>query len=142
VFLAGTPEEVDAQSEALGGTVVAGHRWPEPMPHPVVVALRVPSGETAAAVARLPSSVPRQAGHGVGQVLAGWPGDALDDLAALRRWAELRGGSLVVVRGSEEVRRTVDPWGTPPRSTALQRRVKAAFDPLGTCNPGILPGGI
>ncbi len=36
-----------------------------------------------------------------------------------------------------------DRWGTgQPGALALMRRVKARFDPTGTCNPGIFVGGI
>jgi hypothetical protein len=58
----------------------------------------------------------------------------------MRRKAEHAGGSLVITRAPQDS--TLDPWGTPPQSADLQRRVKAAFDPMGVANPGILPGGI
>jgi FAD/FMN-containing dehydrogenase len=35
-----------------------------------------------------------------------------------------------------------DPWGRPPPGLDLQRRLVAAFDPLGVVNRGRLPGGI
>jgi FAD/FMN-containing dehydrogenase len=42
------------------------------------------------------------------------------------------------------VRAALDPWDEPaegPRA-ALMRRVKARFDPAGTCNPGRYAAGI
>jgi len=36
----------------------------------------------------------------------------------------------------------IDPWGAPPPTLVLQRRIKAAFDPLGVMVPGRLPGGL
>ena len=62
------------------------------------------------------------------------------ELLAIRRQAEAIGGALVITRAP--VDSSEDPWGTPPETVALQRRVKAAFDPIGIANPGILPGGI
>ena len=56
-----------------------------------------------------------------------------------RSWAETRGGALVVTHRPDGGMEP-DPWGTPPPSLELQRRVKAAFDPLGISNPGRLPG--
>jgi glycolate dehydrogenase FAD-binding subunit len=45
-------------------------------------------------------------------------------------------GSLVIVRGSEELKRAVDPWGPAGDSLALMRAVKQQFDPDGLLNPG------
>jgi glycolate oxidase FAD binding subunit len=42
------------------------------------------------------------------------------------------------------VRSQVDPWGEdlPEPTLELMRRVKARFDPAGTCNPGVFVGGL
>jgi glycolate oxidase FAD binding subunit len=50
----------------------------------------------------------------------------------------------VVLDAPAEVRSALDPWDEPadgPRA-ALMRRVKARFDPAGTCNPGRYAAGI
>jgi glycolate oxidase FAD binding subunit len=49
-----------------------------------------------------------------------------------------------VLRVSPEALRTaVEPWGDPdPAMLSLMRRVKARFDPHGTCNPGLFVGGL
>ncbi len=135
VYLAGTPAEVEAQAEALGGELRAGLRWPAALGHPHRAVVRVPARLTRAAVERVPSGWSYQAAFGVGEVRIG--GDR-GELGELRRWAEAAGGALVVEAGAGGV----DPWGTPPPSVDLQRRVKQAFDPLGVCNPGRLPGRI
>ncbi len=67
------------------------------------------------------------------------PGDD-GPAAGLRGWAEAHRGQVVVERAADGS--TLDPWGTPSGSADLQARVKAAFDPAGTVNPGRLPGGI
>ncbi|MDP8959785.1 MAG: FAD-binding oxidoreductase [Actinomycetota bacterium] len=48
----------------------------------------------------------------------------------------------VVLDAPEEVRRKLDPWGEPNGGLPLMRRIKARFDPSGTCNPGLYVGGI
>jgi glycolate oxidase FAD binding subunit len=50
----------------------------------------------------------------------------------------------VVLDAPDDVRAALDPWDEPaegPRA-ALMRRVKARFDPAGTCNPGRYAAGI
>jgi glycolate oxidase FAD binding subunit len=45
----------------------------------------------------------------------------------------------VLLDAPAELRRAVDPWGGLA-GEALMRRVKARFDPLDTCNPGLMFG--
>jgi glycolate oxidase FAD binding subunit len=49
-----------------------------------------------------------------------------------------------VLDAPEPVPGAVDPWGQsiPENVLELMRRVKARFDPSGTCNPGVFVGGI
>lgn len=137
VYLAGTAAEVAAQAGSLGGEERPGLHWPDPPMGAAVAAVRVPPADTAAArdlIAPLGAFV---AAHGVGEVVAaGDPGAV--DLTEVRAWAESRGGSLVVLQGDAGI----DPWGTPPTTLDLQRRVKGAFDPLRVLVPGRLPGGL
>jgi glycolate oxidase FAD binding subunit len=138
VYLAGTREEVDAQAGQLGGDAVPGLDWPDEPAGDVGLVARVPARLTRDAAARAPAGWSAVAALGVGEVrIAGEDPDP-EELAALRKWTEAEGGALVVARGDLDL----DPWGTPPKSLELQRRVKAAFDPLGVCNPGVLPGGL
>ncbi len=49
----------------------------------------------------------------------------------------------VIVLDSPETVGAGDRWGTvDPSALELMRRVKARFDPAGTCNPGVFVGGI
>ncbi len=138
-YLAGTHAEVEAQCAALGGDVAEGHRWPEPMIGSHELALRVPAGEVTKQVRLLADlGCEYQAAYGVGEIRFVADDLTSDDLSGLRAGAEEAGGSLTTIRGKSDF----DPWGTPPASVELQRRVKAAFDPRRVANPGILPGGV
>jgi FAD/FMN-containing dehydrogenase len=108
----------------------------------VIVSLRVPSALVPEAVARLPEATRYVAAHGVGEVVAGFESFDVDALEHLRSWAEASSGALVVVAAPESAYGLFDPWGAPPPSLAVQRRVKAAFDPMRIMVPGRLPGGL
>jgi FAD/FMN-containing dehydrogenase len=49
---------------------------------------------------------------------------------------------LVVLDGPTLLYESFDPWGTPPSSLELQRRIVARFDPDRIINRGRLPGGL
>ncbi len=51
-------------------------------------------------------------------------------------------GSVVVVRGSRQLRAAVDPWGPMGDALPLMRSVKQQFDPKGILNPARAPGGL
>ena len=53
-----------------------------------------------------------------------------------------RGGSLVLVKASPELKRAVDVWGPPGDAIGLMRRVKERFDPGRRLSPGRFVGGI
>lgn len=143
VYLSGTAAEVEAQAAQLGGTVVDRLDWPEPLAGGTVLVVRVPAGLTRAAVNQVPAGWSYQAAFGVGEVRQAGPGeDAASVLTTLRAWAAAVGGAAVIERGPDALYREIDPWGDPGGSLGLQRRVKAAFDPLGICNPGRLPGNL
>jgi glycolate oxidase FAD binding subunit len=63
------------------------------------------------------------------------PDDA-ESVKAVRRKAEGMGGSLVVIDAPESFLRDVAPWGAPPATIDIMRRIKKAFDPDGMLNPG------
>jgi glycolate oxidase FAD binding subunit len=142
VYLAGTDAEIAAQATDLGGTIQPGHHWPDPLDGLVRLVLRVPAGRTADAVARLAPDMSYQAAHGVGEIRIGSATTTPEAVTELRDWAESIGGALVIAAAPESLSGVVDPWGTPPASLPLQRRVKEAFDPAGVMNPGRLPGGL
>ncbi len=140
VFLAGTEAEVDSQAVRLGGVREDGLGWPSPVGGETTWSLRVPPSKVDAALSRLPSDSDRIAQTTVGEIA--FAADQLDIVGDLRRWAESVGGRLVVTKANESVYEIFDPWGTPPSSLALQRRLIEAFDPQRIINPGRLPGGI
>ena len=142
VYLSGFQAEVEAQAETLGGPAEAGLHWPDPLPGPVQLLMRVPPADTRAAVGQVPAGWGYQAAHGVGEVTLSAPD--VDDaaLASLREWAESRGGVLVVAGAPAELYERFDPWGTPPATLDIQRRIVGAFDPTGTINPGRPAGGL
>ncbi|MDJ0662938.1 MAG: FAD-binding oxidoreductase [Acidimicrobiia bacterium] len=138
LYLSGSREELEAQAERVGGDLVSGHRWPQPLVGAVEATLRVPPSAVAQLVEKLRAAgIDFQAAHGVGEIrLVG----SLGELAELRDTVEATGGALVI--GKIPKGADFDPWGKPPEGIDLQRRVKAAFDPRSVANPGILPGGI
>jgi len=140
-YIAGTPEEVAAQTAAIDGTATPGLQWPEPLAESSQLELRIPGPLVRSAVdqVRAADATAFRAQHGVGIVAAGFAEWSTGRLEGLRAWAENNGGAVVVTAAPAG---GVDRWGTPPESLALQRRVKEAFDPRGVMVPGRLPGGI
>jgi len=138
VYLAGSAAEVEAQASAVGGQVTDGFEWPRYPAGDCVINVRVPPAGVAPALAEL-GDVEFVAAHGVGEVVA-----AVDVTAIprLRAWAEERRGVVVVERAPDAVYSAHDPWGTPPGSSGLQRKIKAAFDPLDVMVPGRMPAGL
>ena len=142
VMLAGTPEEVDAQAEALGGRRSNGllfPRWEHPVGELGSWSIRVPSPAVVEALRRLPARTRFVAEHGVGTVTAALSGP---DAARLRDWAEALGGSVVLLHGPEHLYSDPGPWGVDPPALALQRRIIARFDPDRILNPGRPAGGV
>jgi glycolate oxidase FAD binding subunit len=139
VFLTGTPEEVTAASDRLGGAAVDGHEWPADPRGPYQWSVRVPPVLTSQAIGRLPSGWRYLAIHGAGEIRAA--SDVADGATDLREWAEGAGGGLVIVEAPSHVPE-IDPWGTPPPALDLQRKLIAEFDPARVINPGRLPGGL
>lgn len=142
-YFAGTPEEIDAQAEAIGGLPVEDPRWPRSLDSPWRMTVRVPAGLVAETLNRVRQvdGARFRAAHGVGEVLVGVVDLPEAWFNETRAWAESVGGALVIT-SRPVAEEGPDPWGTVPVSLALQRRVKAAFDPLGISNPGRLPGGL
>jgi len=143
VYLTGTDEEIAGQAIDLGTTPDAAVDWPELPPTQWRATLRIPPAAVAAAVDRLRpiDGMSFIAAHGVGTVDIAATAGAAESFGGLRAWCESAGGAFVVSR-RPSADAVFDPWGSPPPSHDLQRRVKAAFDPAGVANPGRLPGRI
>ncbi len=140
-YLGGAGDQIAAQAGQLDAAHRFGLVWPEPITEPLRVEFRIPAAHLATAVgmARDLGASRWIAEHGVGIVSAGFAVVDTGELSEARAWAESVAGALVVVAGSGS---DFDPWGSPPPSLDIQRRVMAAFDPAGICNPSILPGNL
>jgi len=143
VFLSGTPEEVEGQSAALGGEVSEGWDWPDPPAGPLRFSVRTPPSRLRSIVNRLRAAAgfAYVAQFGVGEVTAAGRAEP-DFLNGLRAQAEADGGCLALLEAPDELRERVDPWGTPPASLPIQRKLVSLFDPDRILNPGVLPGGL
>jgi glycolate oxidase FAD binding subunit len=69
----------------------------------------------------------------------GW---AVTAITEARERLAARGGGLVLVKASPELKRAVDVWGPPGDAIGLMRRVKERFDPGRRLSPGRFVGGI
>ena len=142
VFLAGTPEEVAGQAAELGAEPTAGLEWPDQPTGEVRFSVRTPPSSLRGIVSQLGSSWNYLAQFGVGEVTVATDQVDLEELAELRSQAESAGGALVMLDAPSPLARAFDPWGTPPASIDIQRRIVNLFDPGRRINPGILPGRI
>ena len=140
-YLAGTEEEVEAQAGALGGLTTDGHDWPQHPKGMTRFSVRVPPSRLRELVDQLDHHR-YVAQFGVGEVEVAADEIVIDELLALRASAEAAGGSLVILSATSELAAQVDPWGTPPPTLDIQRRLIAQFDPARILNPGRLPGGL
>ena len=140
LYVAGAESQVTSQAHGVGGEPRLGLIWPDPITNPFRVEFHVPAPFVPAAIeqAKRLKAARWIAEHGVGRVEAGLNDIDREALVAARTWAETVGGALVVTAGTDI---GFDPWGTPPSSIEIQRRIKEAFDPAGICNQGIMPEG-
>jgi glycolate oxidase FAD binding subunit len=113
---------------ALGDLAGVGRRW-SGGPISVHAATGVLWMASAAREGDLPADSP-----GFGGVVRSIT-EARERLAA-------RGGGLVLVKASPELKRAVDVWGPPGDAIGLMRRVKERFDPDRRLSPGRFVGGI
>lgn len=142
VFLGGTPEEVAGQASALGAEPAAGLDWPNHPAGAVRFSVRTPPSSLRGIVDRLDPGWRYLAQFGVGEVTVAADAVGLEELEELRGRAESLGGALVMLDAPASVARAFDPWGTPPPSIEIQRRIVDLFDPGRRINRGILPGRI
>ncbi len=141
LYLGGVESQVEAQARGFGGDAQPALIWPATITSPIRIEFRVAAAAVPMAIehAKRLEATRWIAEHGVGRVEAGVDGLDGGTLAAARTWAESVGGALIVTAGAGI---GFDAWGTPPASIEIQRRLKAAFDPAGICNRGIMPGNL
>lgn len=81
--------------------------------------------------------------HGDAQWLDGIEtGERLRRLAEMRRLAQARGGRMLILRASDEIKNQIDVWGEVGLSESLMRALKEKFDPHKLLNPGRFVAGI
>lgn len=133
VLVEGRREDVAAESERLGGEAVGGAPpWPAG-PHRGRIAVRPARvDELVADLTERGIAAVGEAGVGTVHVAAATVGD----LEAARRLARTFGGWLLREAGGDP---TEDGFGVALPSAAIMRRIHAAFDPEGKCNPGRIP---
>ena len=71
-----------------------------------------------------------------GAGVAYWSFSDAAQVTAARQAAEAAGGSLVLIGAPDDVKRQVGAWGSSPATIDTMRRIKKAFDPKRTLNPG------
>ena len=140
-YLGGPDAQISEQSARLGAAARRGLVWPEPITEPVQIEFRVPAAHVADAVEWMQrlGAIRWVAQHGVGIVSGGFEHFDAAGFTAARLWAESVAGAFVVTAGLGEA---FDPWGSPPPSVEIQRRIKDVFDPAGICNSSILAGNL
>jgi glycolate oxidase FAD binding subunit len=141
LYLGGAERQVSAQARSVGGEPRSGLTWPDPIVGSIRIEFRVPAPFVPVAIEHTKRLEAARwiAEHGVGRVEAGLDDVDAESFVAARAWAESIGGALVVTAGADT---GFEPWGAPPASLEIQRRIKATFDPAGICNRGIMPGGV
>jgi glycolate dehydrogenase FAD-binding subunit len=97
--------------------------------------IAVPPHRLRQVVGLLPAGAEWWASPGTGLAHWAFEGGA-EPIRAMRSAAEAAGGTLVLLAASSDLMHEVGPWGTPPRTLDLMRKLKDAFDPDGILNPG------
>jgi glycolate oxidase FAD binding subunit len=133
----GSPDAINRIVGELGWKAIEATAWDEHSRRAPErwARIAVPRQALRRLVQALPSGAEWWASPGVG--IAHWA-IASDAKVVLdvRARAEAAGGSLVMLAAPEDFMREVGPWGTPPATLEIMRRLKRAFDPDGVLNPG------
>ena len=97
--------------------------------------IAVPRHKLHETLLELPAGAEWWASPGVG--IVNWSVEGgVDAVRDARATVEAAGGSLVMLAGPAEMRREAGAWGSPPPTLELMTRLKNAFDPGHTLNPG------
>ena len=132
----GSPDAVKKTAAGLGWETADESVWRE---HSKAAPERwariaTPPASLRAVLESLPAKATWWASPGVG--VAHWSFEDAGELAAVRGAAEAVGGSLVLMAAPDEVKRQAGAWGSPPATLDVMTRLKDAFDPHRTLNPG------
>lgn len=133
----GSPDAITRTVDELGWQAVGQAAWDEHARRAPECWARiaVPREALRRIIQALPSGAEWWASPGVG--IGHWAitSDAAS-VVEIRARAEAAGGSLVMLAAPDDFIRAVGPWGTPPSTLEVMRRLKQAFDPDGVLNPG------
>jgi len=97
--------------------------------------IAVPRHKLHETLLALPAGAEWWASPGVG--IVNWSVEkGVEAIRDARATVEAASGSLVMLAGPADLRREVGAWGSPPPTLELMTRLKNAFDPGHTLNPG------
>ena len=136
------PEEQGPSVWSAYRDLAARLRWTDEV---LTCRLAVPPGVAGPLCDRLAAvgAEPAVWAHATGNVFWSVPATTADAevVRRPRGLAAKAGGRLVVANGPPALA-GIDVWGEPAGPLAAMRRLKAAYDPRGTLNPGRFVGGI
>jgi glycolate oxidase FAD binding subunit len=132
----GSPDAVERMVRELGWTNAETAVWAEHSRRAPDrwARIAVPRHEMRSIIASLPDGAEWWASPGVGAIH--WSATDAQSARDVRAQAEAAGGSLVIMAAPAEFTNEVGAWGTMPPTVELMRRLRKAFDPNGTLNPG------
>jgi glycolate oxidase FAD binding subunit len=134
---AGSPDAVNRVVQGLGWQHADQSVWEEHSRRAPECWARIgaPRAALRDIVEALPAEQDWWASPGVG--IAHWAVTAdAQSVRAIRSKTEAAGGALVMLAAPDDFMREVGAWGTLPSTLEIMRRIKKAFDPDGTLNPG------
>jgi len=133
----GSRDAVDRMVRELGWTEADRSIWTEHSRRGLASWARIaaPRHKVHSTLASLPAGSEWWASPGLGIVHWSVEG-AVETVREIRATVEAAGGSLVIMAGPENMRREVGAWGSAPPTLELMTRLRNAFDPRRTLNPG------
>jgi glycolate oxidase FAD binding subunit len=132
----GSPDAVERMVRELGWTKAEPSVWAEHSRRAPDrwARITVPRHEMRTIIGSLPHGAEWWASPGVGAIH--WSAADPQSARDVRARAEAARGSLVIMAAPAEFTNEVGAWGTTPSTVELMRRLRKAFDPNGTLNPG------